>query len=444
MSFVPAELILKKKRGGALSTDELRFFVNSYVDGTIPDYQMSALLMAICFQSLTDEETFSLTDIMLKSGERFSFKDLGQPRVDKHSTGGVGDKTSLILAPLVASFGLKVPMIAGRGLGHTGGTLDKLEAIPGFRVSLSMKEFDHCIRKEGFAIMGQTPEICPADRMLYALRDVTGTVDSIPLICASIMSKKLAEDLSGLVLDVKFGAGAFMKNLDQAEMLAKNLMKIGKSQNVRVHSLLTSMEQPLGRFTGNSLEVFECLEIMKGKKFLENGVDFYQETKELTLWLAAHMLYLAELSSDLNSAYEMAEKNLENGKALEYFYKMCEFQGPSKPDEIPMTKNKIDLLAKEDGWLKSIQTEAYGVSSILLGAGRLKSTDKIDPKAGIELRVQVGQKIAKGQPLASLYCDDSKKLEVAKEKLSAAFEFASSPTTPAKLIAKTLTEENVS
>jgi len=294
VAFLPAEIIKAKRNGEVLSAEDINEFIQGYAQGAIPDYQMSALLMAIFFRSMNKEETLALTKAMLYSGETVDFSSVPGFKIDKHSTGGVGDKTSLILGPIVAAAGVPVPMISGRGLGHTGGTLDKLESIPGFNTQKSLEEFVQLVRENLICFIGQTKEICPADKKIYALRDVTATVESLPLICASIMSKKLAEGIDGLVLDVKHGSGAFMKTLENAEELAVNLMTIARGYGKKVSALLTNMDQPLGRYAGNSLEVEECVAIMKNESFIgPAGYDLYEDTRELSLRLSSQMLFLA-------------------------------------------------------------------------------------------------------------------------------------------------------
>lgn len=439
MKFLPAEMIQKKKRGGVHTQVEIENWIQEFTRGTIPDYQMSAWAMAVCFQGMTAPETAWLTLAMKKSGTSFNFSHLKAPRIDKHSTGGVGDKTSLIIGPILAAAEVYNPMIAGRGLGHTGGTLDKLESIPGFRINLTQKEFESNIEKHFFSLMGQTAEICPADRKLYALRDVTATVDSIPLICASIMSKKLAEDLTGLVLDVKYGNGAFMKSLAQAEMLARTLKETGEHNGVQVHALLTDMSVPLGCFAGNSLEIFECVEIMQGKSKLIAGTDMYESTRELSLQLAAHGLFLAKKTQTLKEAYALAKHLLETGAAMKAFEKMCEYQGPARLDQLPVADFKTTVTAQASGCVTSIQTEKLGLALIDLGAGRRKTDDKIDPSAGIEMCVRVGDRIEKGQPLLIAYCQKNTWSESLQSQLRDAFAISNDAAQGLPLIAQVIT-----
>ena len=416
MKLIPAEIIKKKRQGQEHSLEELRAWIDGFVSGQVPDYQMAAWLMAVYFQGMGKEEISFLTQVMRDSGRVLNFSHLGAFCVDKHSTGGVGDKTSLMLTPLVGLFGLKVPMIAGRGLGHTGGTLDKLESIPGFRTNLSLEEFQKQIETLGYAIIGQTAEICPADRKLYALRDVTGTVESLPLICGSIMSKKLAEGLNSLVLDVKFGSGAFMKSQEEAQSLAQLLKTTGERQGVKVTTLLTDTNQPLGRFIGNALEVKECLDILDGRTFTPSApskqvdFDYYQPTRELTLQLASHMLHLGGKADSPEVGYSMAQKALESGQAAQAFSALCQAQGGDLArfrGEEMSPRPFAEVRAPQAGRLESMDCEQVGWASLLLGAGRLSHTDKIIPCAGIEVNCRLGEVYQKGDPLFYLYGDSS-------------------------------------
>ena len=325
--FLAAELIKKKRSGLEHTREEIEFIIHGFTAGLLPDYQMSAWLMAVYFKGMTPKETASLTEVMLHSGRVLDFTNAKSLAVDKHSTGGVGDKTSMILAPIAAAAGCTVPMIAGRGLGHTGGTLDKLESIPGFNVFLSLDQFAAQVKSIGVAIIGQTGEICPADKKIYALRDVTATVESFALICASIMSKKIAEGIGALVLDVKFGSGAFMKTLEEADQLATKLMDIGTAHGKKVAVLLTDMEQPLGRFIGNSLEIAECVAILKNDEFMGRGRDDFEDCRELSLALAGQMIWLSGLASSADQGYEKARKVLEDGSAYAKFEDICRAQG---------------------------------------------------------------------------------------------------------------------
>ena len=443
MGWLPAELIKKKRRGEAHSKDEIHFLIKGYTDGSILDYQMSAWLMAVCFQSLSGQETAWLTEAMMRSGRTLDFKSLGKFAVDKHSTGGVGDKTSLIVAPLVAAAGVPVPMMAGRGLGHTGGTLDKLEAIPGFNVRLSLERFQEMVAEFGTAIIGQTKDICPADLKLYSLRDVTGTVDSIPLICASIMSKKLAAGAQGLVLDVKFGSGAFMKTVHQAETLAKSLVEIGHFHGVKMTALLTNMEQPLGRFVGNSVEVRECVDILQGKAFLENGIDFYRETRELSLELSAQMLLLCGKSLDLKSARRLAGDLLTSGAAWNKFLEMCRLQGAEPGWALPVATHERYVLASKGGFVTAIDSEEVGLAAIELGAGRRRSDDQIDHAAGIEVLIKLGRPVTLGAPVFRIFSNQDALLTNAEARLDKSLKIEAAASAHAPLIAARVTPEGV-
>lgn len=435
--YLPADLILKKKRGGQHTPAELKFLVQGFAQGKIPDYQMSAWLMAVCFASLNEQEVAIFTDEMKNSGQVLDFSSLGLT-VDKHSTGGLGDKTSLILAPLVAAAGVPVPMIAGRGLGHTGGTLDKLESIPGFSVNLSLVQFQKQVRELGTSIIGQTSDICPADKKLYALRDVTGTVDSLPLICGSIMSKKLAEGISGLVLDVKFGSGAFMKTQEEAIRLASALSGIGARAGKKVVALVTRMSEPLGRFIGNALEVQECLDIMNGQTKPSSGKD-YSDTIELTLELAAHMIHLGGKARSAEEGRSQAEELLRSGAAREFFDKLLVAQGAQTKFTLPKARHQLDITASGGGHMKFDNLEKLGLASIILGAGRIHQTDPLDPAAGIEVLVRDGEAVQKSTPLLRLHANDKEKFAAAQKMIAESFSIQSQPHIPSPLIAKVLT-----
>lgn len=437
MSFLPAEVIKKKRDNNPLSELEISEFIVGYTKGQIPDYQMSALLMAIFLRGMNSDETLALTKVMLDSGEKISFPP-GKIYVDKHSTGGVGDKTSLILGPIVAAAGVPVPMISGRGLGHTGGTLDKLESIPGFSTQLSLGQFKRQIENANLCFIGQTKEICPADKKIYALRDVTATVESLPLICASIMSKKLAEGIDALVLDVKFGSGAFMKTLSQAEALAQGLMDIARGYKKKVAALLTSMDQPLGRFAGNALEVFECLEILEGKSYFgPNGSDLYAETRELSVELAAQMIWISGREASLSKSLELATNILVSGKALEKFIEIVELQG-GKTQGIPKPIFKKEIYSSEVGFLQTVNTEGLGIAGILIGAGRGKIEDTIDPTAGIEFHIKIGEKVTTSAPMLTLWGNNKEKLDQASVDILKLFEIGNHPPGRLPLIAKIL------
>jgi len=445
MDFIPAEIIKKKKVGEANTREEINWLISSFTHGELPEYQMSAWAMAVWFRGMNNDEIAYLTAAMRDSGKRFNFSHLKAPRIDKHSTGGVGDKTTLIIGPILAAAQVYVPMIAGRGLGHTGGTLDKLESIPGFRVRLSREEFSALIAEKYFALMGQTEDICPADRKLYALRDVTSTVDSLPLICGSIMSKKLSEDLTGLVLDVKFGSGAFMKTLDQARELAQLLKSTGEKNGLKVTALLTNMNEPLGRYVGNSVEVKECVEILQNKKFIDRGIDFYSPTRELSLQLSGHMLLLAGKVKTADGGYKMAEELLVSGKAWLAFENFLRYQGPANLAKLPLATHEHIVAAQQSGTVSEINAELVGLASVELGAGRLRASDKIDYSAGIEVLVRLGDRIEKGQPLYRIFSSNAaatknKPFSHAENMLLSATHVSETPATERlPLIAEVLT-----
>ncbi|MBI1312000.1 thymidine phosphorylase [bacterium] len=395
--MTPAPLIARKRDGGELSPGEIAFLMRGFVDGSVPDYQMAALAMAVFFRGMTDAETVALTDEMLHSGVQLEWP-AGPAVVDKHSTGGIGDKVSLVLAPLLASCGLRVPMISGRGLGPTGGTLDKLESIPGFRTDLSIREMQTVVDRVGCVITGASDQLAPADRKLYALRDVTGTVPSIPLITASIMSKKLAESLDALILDVKCGSGAFMKTPAEARALAESLVRTGRRMGVATRALITDMNQPLGRMCGNAVEVNESLDCLSG-----SGPD---DLRELTISLGAELLVAAGHSESVSVARTTLIDRLDSGAAREKFEQMVDAQGgdlaPSRSiaAEFPVT-------AEQSGYVTAIDTEALGQSVIDLGGGRCRAGDTIDHSVGIDCVAWLGQKIQPGDLLARVFARES-------------------------------------
>jgi pyrimidine-nucleoside phosphorylase/thymidine phosphorylase len=394
------DVIRKKRDGQALTSAEIEYMVQAVTSGEIPDYQISAWLMAVVLRGLTRAETSALTDSMLRSGEVLDLSDLTARKVDKHSTGGVGDKTSLILAPLAAAAGLNVPMISGRGLGHTGGTLDKLESIPGFNVNLSIPDFRRILKTCGCAMIGQTSEIAPADRKLYALRDVTGTVESPYLICASIMSKKLAEGIDALVLDVKTGSGAFMKQEDDAVFLAELMVETGERMGKKMVALITDMDQPLGFKIGNSLEVEEALDVLRG-----NGPE---DLKELCLELASWMLHLGGAADTVEQGKIIAGKLLASGKALDKFREMVALQGGDaraidEPNRLPHSKFKLDVASPKNGFIVAINCEEIGTASVALGGGREKKEDSVDPSVGIVLHRKLGDQVTAGEPLCTIH-----------------------------------------
>lgn len=424
MALYFADLIKKKRDRRELTSDEIQQFIAAYTAEEIPDYQMAAMLMAVYLNGMTNAETVALTKSMIHSGVTVDTSIIPGFKVDKHSTGGVGDKTSLILGPVVAAAGFHVPMISGRGLGHTGGTLDKLESIPGFNTQQSLQRFVEITREIGTCFIGQTKEICPADKKIYALRDVTGTIESLPLICASIMSKKIAEGIDGLVLDVKFGSGAFMKSVEKAKELATALMNIAKSYHKKIVSVISSMEQPLGRFAGNSLEVFECVEIMKNKKFIgASGEDLYADTRELSLQLSAQMIHLSGKTANVSEAYDMAAEALESGRAFQIFEKMCYAQ-EGRLSELPMPKQSRLVTAKASGYLESFDVEKVGLAGILLRAGRMKHDDVIHPTSGIEFHRKIGDKVNIGEAIFTIHGDEPELFTEAEELLARAHQIS--------------------
>ncbi len=418
------DIIRKKRDKERLSKEEIGFFVKGYTNGTIPDYQAAAFLMAVYLNGMDNEEAFILTEHMMHSGTVFDFSHIDAIKVDKHSTGGVGDKISLPLAPLVASFGVVVPMISGRALGHTGGTLDKLESIKGYRTRLSPDEFKKALESVGVAIIGQTEDIVPADRKMYALRDVTATVESIPLISASIMSKKLAEGIDGLVLDVKTGTGAFMRRYDDAKLLAKTMVSIGKMFGKKVYALITDMNQPLGRAIGNANEVRESVDVLLGKG--------PSDITALTVELGAYMLLIAEVAQSVEEGRELIKKAIENGKGYEKWCQMVENQGGDPDailkDDFTRTRYIKEVVSSKDGYLNIVDTYKIGVASSLLGAGRAKKEDVIDHKVGLYMKKKHGEKVEKGDVIFEVHGNDENKIEDAIRVLDGSFEI--SPTKP--------------
>jgi len=418
------DLIRKKRDGHELSVPEIEFIVRGYTAGELPDYQISSWLMAVLLKGMTRTETAALTQAMLHSGEVLEWNDLPQKKVDKHSTGGVGDKTSLILAPIVAAGGLVVPMISGRGLGHTGGTLDKLEAIPGFNVNLSSDEMRKVLAACGACMIGQTASIVPADKKMYALRDVTGTVESPALICGSIMSKKLAEGIDALVLDVKIGSGAFMKEESGAAHLAQLMVETGEQMGKKVVALLTDMDQPLGRAVGNATEVIECIEVLKGA-----GPD---DLKNLTLELSAWMFYLGERTKTVEEGRTLAESLIANGAALKKFGEMVRLQGGDprvleNTSLLPTARNKVDVKSLGAGYVSAMDTEKIGVASLVLGGGRSTKEDVIDPAVGVIVHKKVGDKVDAGEPLCTVYYNSSSQLQESRTLIETSYTVSAAP-----------------
>ncbi len=436
--MLPPEIIRKKRDGEKLTKEEISFFINGYLEGKIPDYQMSAFLMAVYFQGMDFEETTYLTEVMLNSGSIVDLSDIPGIKVDKHSTGGVGDKVSLILAPIVASVGVPVPMISGRALGHTGGTLDKLESIPGFKTNLSIEEYKKVIAEVGLVMIGQTAEIAPADKKIYALRDVTATVESIPLISASIMSKKLAEGIDALVLDIKTGRGAFMKEYEKSLQLAQTLFSIGENFGKKVIAFITDMNQPLGYAVGNWLEVVESVQCLRGYDV--------PDLMHITYTLAGAMIMLSGKANSIEEGIKIAQKSVSSGKAYEKFIQLVERQGGDisyieNLEKYPLPKHSIEIRSTSDGYIYEIDALEIGLVSILLGAGRTKVDDVIDPKAGIILNKKVGDEVSSGEQIAVFFTDKDDVIKTVRERLSKAFKISPQKPQPQKLI-KTIIDSN--
>jgi pyrimidine-nucleoside phosphorylase len=418
------DLIRTKRDGGQLDRASLEWFVAGVTDGSLPDYQASSLLMAIVLRGMTAEETAALTDAMVRSGVRVDYPGLDRIAVDKHSTGGVGDKTSIILAPLAAACGAPVPMMSGRGLGHTGGTLDKLESIPGFRTGLSLDELRRAVSTIGCALIGQTSDVAPADKKMYALRDVTGTVESIPLITASIMSKKIAEGIGGLVLDVKYGDGAFMKTERDARALAKSLADTGALAGVRTEALLTGMEAPLGRKVGNALEIIESIDTLKGRA--------PGDLESLSVEFAARMLVLGGVEPDLDAATARVRRALSSGAGVEKLRQIIENQGgdPRVVDDyarLPTAPHTAVVAADRDGFVSAMRAEAVGRAAVGLGAGRDRLDAVIDPAVGFTIAAPVGTRVRTGDPIVEIHHRDGRGLEEAQRLLSGAIQIADAP-----------------
>ena len=412
------DLIRRKRDSGELTREEIEELIAAYTRGDVPDYQMSAWLMAVVLRGMSRPEIAALTEAMLRSGRVLDFSDLPGRKVDKHSTGGVGDKPSLVIAPIVAAGGVKVPMISGRGLGHSGGTLDKLEAIPGFNVNLSLAEFRRVLETCGCALIGQTTEIAPADKKIYALRDVTGTVESPALICASIMSKKLAEGIDALVLDVKTGSGAFMKNIEDAANLAELLVETGKRMGKNVVALLTDMNQPLGRKAGNAMEVAESIEVLSGAG--------PADLRELCLELAAWMFFLGERVKTVEEGKKLSADVIVSGHAREKFREIVGLQGGDvgvidDPRRLAHARQTLDVTSPSDGFIAATQCEQLGVACVVLGGGREKKEDTIDPAVGLEFHKRIGDAAKRGEPLCTLYYNATTRLDEARHLVETAY-----------------------
>ena len=412
------DLIRRKRDSGELTREEIGELIAAYTAGDIPDYQMSAWLMAVVLRGMTRPEIAALTESMLHSGQVLDFSGLAGRKVDKHSTGGVGDKTSLVIAPIVAAGGLKVPMISGRGLGHTGGTLDKLESIPGFNVNLSLADFRRVLQTCGCSLIGQTAQIAPADKKMYALRDVTGTVESPALICASIMSKKLAEGIDALVLDVKTGSGAFMKNVEDAAHLAELMVETGKSMGKSVVALLTDMSQPLGRSAGNAMEVVEAIEVLGGAG--------PADLRELCLELSAWMFFLGERVKTVDEGKKLSADLIASGQAREKFREIVGLQGGDArvvddPRRLARARQTLDVTSPAAGYMAAIQCEQLGVACAVLGGGREKKEDSIDPAVGLEFHKRIGDPVERGEPLCTLHYNAGARLVEARRLVETAY-----------------------
>jgi len=412
------DLIRKKRDSGEHTREEIEFLISGYTCGEIPDYQMAAWLMSAWIRGLSRTETTALTQAMLHSGEVLDLSSLPGKKVDKHSTGGVGDKTSLILAPIVAAGGLIVPMLSGRGLGHTGGTLDKLESIPGFNTNLSLKDFRRVLGECGMALIGQTAEIAPADKKIYALRDTTSTVENTGLICASIMSKKLAEGLDALVLDVKTGSGAFMKREEDAVGLAEVMVDAGKSMGKKMVALITDMDQPLGRAAGHANEIIECIEVLNGKG--------PADVRDLSVELAAWMFYLGERTKSVEEGRKLAAQMISSGEAREKFRQCIRLQGGDErvidsPDLLPTAASEVDVTSNAGGVLVATDCQQFGVALAVLGGGRETKEDRIDHAVGLEFHKRIGERIEKGEPLATIHYNCDAKLAEARDLVAESF-----------------------
>lgn len=426
------DLILKKRNGGTLSGEEIQALVSGYTDGRIPDYQMSAFLMAVYFQGMNPEETLHLTLAMADSGEKLDLSPINGIKVDKHSTGGVGDKTSLILGPMLASLGIPVAKMSGRGLGHTGGTIDKLESIEGFQTSLTREQFIDNVNRIKLAIAGQTANLAPADKKLYALRDVTATVDNLSLIASSIMSKKLASGADVIVLDVKTGSGAFMQNTEDARRLAETMVDIGHMAGRKTYAILTDMNEPLGEMVGNALEVQEAIQVLKGAG--------EKRLTEVTMTLASYMVLGAGQAESAGQARAMLEKTITEGTALRKFAEFVECQGGNpawiyEPEKhFKKAPIEVPVYPYRDGYFTACKTSEVGMASLILGGGRTTKDSIIDPTVGVRLLRHLGDEVKQGEPFAYIYAADKEKAEEAKERLVGAYEIADTPKRPEPII----------
>ncbi len=433
------DLIRRKRDSGELTREEIEFLSTGYTKGEIPDYQMAALLMAVVLRGMSRAELTALTEAMLYSGKVLDFSELPGKKVDKHSTGGVGDKTSLVIAPVVAAGGLLVPMISGRGLGHSGGTLDKLESIPGFNVNLSLDNFRRVLAACGCALIGQTAEIAPADKKIYALRDVTGTVESPYLICASIMSKKLAEGIDALVLDVKTGSGAFMKKQEDAVSLAELMVETGRRMGKEVVALITDMDQPLGRKAGNALEVDECIEVLNG-----GGPD---DLRELCLQLSGWMFYLGGRTKSVPAGRDLAAEMIATGRARDKFREIIRWQGGDPavvddPGRLPQARQTTSVRSPTSGYIAGMQTEQLGIACVVLGGGREKKEDSIDPAVGLVFHKKIGDPVSRDEPVCTIHYNSEARLQEARRLVEQSYRFGpdAAPRGPRPLVYRVVGE----
>jgi len=438
----PQDVIRKKRDGQELSAQDIAFFIEGVTQGTIADYQISALLMAIYLNGMNDAEQEMLTEAMLHSGNTLDFSDIAKPKADKHSTGGVGDKTSLLIAPMVAACGICVPMISGRGLGHTGGTLDKLESIPGYRVDLSAGEFERVLKTVGYAMSGQTAELAPADKKMYALRDATATVEAIPLIVASIISKKGAAGLDAMVIDVKVGSGAFMRDENRARALAHALVRTGNACGIRTRALLSDMNQPLGQAVGHSVEVKECIEILRGE-----AAEHAQPVLDLSLELSAHMLVLSHLDDSLEAARVRLQQILSSGQALECFRQNIEAQGgePRVCDDpagfLPLAAESFKVESPRSGFVIKVNTAEIGHAIASIGGGRVRIDDTIDPTVGFIAEVRIGDRVTDSAALGTVYCRDETRAIEAAERIELAYQIGDQPPSDIPLLMREVINE---
>ena len=437
----PQDVIRKKRDGLSLSREEIEFFIAGITNGRVADYQVSALLMAIYLNGMNDAEQQALTEAMLNSGNILDFTDIPKPKADKHSTGGVGDKTSIIIAPLVAACGVCVPMISGRGLGHTGGTLDKLESIPGYRVNLSATEFKQVLDQVGYAMAGQTAELAPADKKMYALRDATSTVESIPLIVASIISKKGAAGLDAMIIDVKVGNGAFMREESRAEELAHALVSTGNSCGIKTRALLTDMNQPLGGMVGNSLEILECINLLR-----REANEAARPVLDLSMELCAHMLVLANVDQTIEAAHERLDKVLKSGKALECLQKNVAAQGgdprvcDAPQDFLPLVSETVKVESPRSGFITRVDTTEIGHAIAAIGGGRVRIEDTVDPTVGFTSELKLGDQVRAGDAIGVVYCGDSDAAAEAARRIQAAYEIGDAPMQLPQLVKEIVNE----